>query len=103
MNKTVIALALRAASLALLGTGCASLGASHAKQKFSVVAFYTAKEDEAHISFVREARSWFPAMAAKYSFSFDTTSNWGNLNADFLSRYQVVVFLDTRPEAPEQR
>jgi hypothetical protein len=103
MNKTVIAFALRAASLALLIAGCSSLGASHATPKFSVVAFYTAKEDDAHISFVREARSWFPAMAAKHNFSFASTSDWRNLNADFLSRYQVVVFLDTRPEAPEQR
>lgn len=37
-------------------------------------------------------------MAAKYNFSFDTTSNWNNLNSEFLARYQVVVFLDTRPE-----
>jgi len=42
-------------------------------------------------------------MAAKYHFSFDTTSNWHNLNADFLAPYQVVVFLDTRPEEPTQR
>src|SRR4030095_10873574 len=26
-----------------------------------------------------------------------------NLNSDFLSKYQVVVFLDTRPEEPPQR
>jgi len=42
-------------------------------------------------------------MAAKYHFSFDTTSNWHNLNADFLAPYQVVVLLDTRPEEPTQR
>ena len=42
-------------------------------------------------------------MGAKYHFSYDTTSNWDNLNAQFLSRYQVVLFLDTRPEVAEQR
>jgi uncharacterized protein len=31
-------------------------------------------------------------MAAKYHFRFDTTSNWHNLNADFLAAYQVVFF-----------
>jgi hypothetical protein len=31
------------------------------------------------------------------------TSNWQNLNSDFLAKYQVVVFLDTRPEDPAQR
>ncbi|RYF54901.1 MAG: ThuA domain-containing protein, partial [Cytophagaceae bacterium] len=29
--------------------------------------------------------------------------DWTNLNADFLSRYQVVLFLDTRPDEPAHR
>lgn len=74
-----------------------------AQPSFSVIAFYTAQRDPAHISFVREAREWFPQMAKQYHFSFDTTSNWRNLNAGFLKRYNVVVFLDTRPEDPDQR
>lgn len=82
---------------------CATLTAGTREPAFSVVAFYTAKEDDAHISFVREARLWFPEMAAKYRFRFDTTSDWHNLNGAFLAKYQVVVFLDTRPEDPAQR
>ena len=70
---------------------------------FRVVAFFTGKEDAAHISFVREAAQWFPRVAAQYHFRFDTTSDWRNLNADFLSRVDVVVFLDTRPEDAAQR
>jgi hypothetical protein len=81
----------------------ALLSCGHSSPAFSVIAFYTAKEDPAHISFVNEARVWFPKMAAQYHFSFDTTSDWHNLNAGFLARYQVVVFLDTRPEDPGQR
>lgn len=79
---------------------------SHAqspKPKFHVIAFYTAKNDLAHISFVHEANKWFPAMADKYHFSYDSTSNWDNMNAEFLSKYQVVLFLDTRPEVFAQR
>lgn len=71
--------------------------------KFRVIAFYTARNDKAHISFVHEANRWFPDMAAKYQFTYDSTSNWDNLNTEFLSKYQVVVFLDTRPETPAQR
>jgi len=71
--------------------------------RFKVIAFYTGKNDLAHISFVNEANKWFPEMAKKYNFSYDSTSNWANLNSEFLSRYQVVLFLDTRPEKPEQR
>src|SRR5258706_9098615 len=92
---------LRALSIAALIYCCS--GVSAAKPKFRVVAFYTGKEDAAHISFLREAERWFPAMAAKYQFSYDATSDWHNLNADFLAAYQVVVFLDTRPEDPAQR
>jgi hypothetical protein len=70
---------------------------------FRVIAFYTAKNDKAHISFVHEANRWFPEMAATHHFTYDSTSNWANLNARFLADYQVVLFLDTRPEEPAQR
>lgn len=73
------------------------------KSKFKVIAFYTAKNDQAHISFVHEANKWFPKIAEENHFVYDSTDNWSNLNAKFLANYQVVLFLDTRPEAPEQR
>ncbi|GAB3491713.1 hypothetical protein GCM10027341_05040 [Spirosoma knui] len=71
--------------------------------KFNVIAFYTAKNDQAHISYVHEANRWFAQMANLHQFKFDSTNNWANLNADFLAQYQVVIFLDTRPEEPAQR
>lgn len=70
---------------------------------FNVIAFYTAKNDQAHISFVHQANKWFPEAARQHNFTYDSTNNWNNLNADFLSHYQVVLFLDTRPEDPAQR
>ncbi|KAF2327312.1 ThuA domain-containing protein [Flavobacterium daemonense] len=73
------------------------------KSKFKVIAFYTAKNDQAHISFVHEANKWFPKIAEENHFEYDSTSNWDNLNANFLAKYQVVLFLDTRPETPAQR
>ncbi|WP_369806228.1 ThuA domain-containing protein [Desertivirga arenae] len=73
------------------------------KARFKVIAFFTAKNDQAHISFVHEANEWFPKIGLKQGFSYDTTSNWNNLNPDFLSEYQVVLFLDTRPDNPQQR
>src|SRR5262245_43045382 len=80
-----------------------TLSAGTRQPAFSVIAFFTGKEDPAHISFLREAEHWFPQVAAQHDFRFDTTSNWGNLNAAVLARYNVVVFLDTRPEDPVQR
>ncbi len=70
---------------------------------FKVIAFYTAKEDLAHISFVHEANKWFPKIAAEYNFTYDSTNDWNNLNDTFLSHYNVVLFLDTRPEDSLQR
>lgn len=70
---------------------------------FKVIGFYTAKNDPAHISFVHEANRWFSKTGKQHGFTYDSTNNWSNLNAGFLSRYQVVIFLDTRPEDSAQR
>jgi hypothetical protein len=75
---------------------------SHAA-RFKVIAFYTGKSDLAHISYVHEANRWFPKIAAENDFTYDATTNWDDLNEKFLSQYQVVLFLDTRPEKPAQR
>lgn len=77
--------------------------AQNNKPIFKVIAFYTAKNDRAHISYVHEANRWFPGIAARYNFQYDSTNDWNNLNEKFLSQYQVVLFLDTRPETPAQR
>jgi len=70
---------------------------------FKVIAFYTGKNDQAHISFVREANRWFPKMAEQFNFTYDATTNWARLDAEVLDQYKVVLFLDTRPEEPKQR
>jgi len=71
--------------------------------KFKVIAFYTGQSDLAHISYVHEANRLFPKIAAENDFTYESTTNWDNLNDKFLSHYQVVLFLDTRPEKPAQR
>jgi hypothetical protein len=81
----------------------ASAQKNSAHPKFKVIAFYTGKEDQAHISFMHEANKWFPEMARKYNFTYDSTNNWSNLNTQFLAQYKVVIFLDTRPEDSLQR
>jgi len=101
MSRLVNMALLKAFSVAALIYCCSA--ASSSKPNFRVIAFYTARADQAHISFVHEAQRWFPEVATKYNFSFDTTSDWHNLNAEFLTKYAVVVFLDTRPEEPAQR
>jgi hypothetical protein len=76
---------------------------AQSNKKFKAIAFYTGRADLAHISFMHEANRWFPAMAKKYNFTYDSTNNWANMNPEFLAKYQVVIFLDTRADNPEQR
>ncbi len=91
----------------LLALLCISLGSSGIERgessKFKAIAFYTAKNDKAHISFVHEANRWFAKLAASKNFTYDSTNNWNNMNSQFLSRYQVVLFLDSRPDSESQR
>ena len=73
------------------------------EKKFRVIGFFTAKNDQAHISFVHEANIWLSKIAGKNHFIYDSTNDWTKLNKSFLSQYQVVIFLDTRPEDSVQR
>ncbi|MFI5158737.1 MAG: hypothetical protein ACHQF4_07710, partial [Sphingobacteriales bacterium] len=50
-------------SLCLLLVAFTSVEAQSKKPKFHVIAFYTGKNDLAHINFVHEANNWFPKMA----------------------------------------
>jgi hypothetical protein len=96
MIKFLIAFCL----LSLLGS---DISAQQPKPKFKVIAFFTERNDKAHISFVHDANRWFPEMARKYNFSYDSTKDWSLMNPAYLSKYQVVLFLDTRPDTPSQR
>lgn len=98
MYKRFSVVLLVIASVTFLQTG-----AQKSSSRFKVIAFYTERNDLAHISFVHEANKWFPKMATQYNFVYDSTNDWSKLNTDFLSQYQVVLFLDTRPDVPEQR
>ncbi|MEQ9443585.1 MAG: ThuA domain-containing protein [Cyclobacteriaceae bacterium] len=87
-----------------IGSGFAGrLWAQSNSAEFNVLAFYTAKNDQAHISFVQEANRWFARMGTKHHFRYEATDQWDSLRTDVLSQFQVVVFLDTRPEDPTQR
>ncbi len=72
---------------------------------FKVIAFYSDpdKSETAHSSFVTEAHNWFTQMVLKNNFLYDSTYDWNNLNDKFLSEYQVVIFLDSRPDSANQR
>jgi hypothetical protein len=68
-----------------------------------ILAFFNATHDLAHIHFVREANHEFPKMGEANGFTYTATKDWNNLNKEFLSRYQVVMFLDDSPHGTDQR
>jgi hypothetical protein len=104
MTRKAFTLAILALAASAAFGGLAPADASaHLAPRFRVLAFYTGKDDAAHVSFVHEAKTWFARMADEHGFAFEATADWDNLNPTFLAPYQVVVFLDTRPEAPAQR
>jgi len=53
-------LAGRSVVLGLVVLCPALLNAESPTPKFKVIAFYTGRNDQAHISFVNEANRWFP-------------------------------------------
>ena len=89
--------------LFFLAGSIAPADAQDAHPSFNVIAFYTALQDQAHISFVHQANRWFHRIAKQHNFSYDSTNRWSDLNEAFLSHYQVVIFLDSRPELQAQR
>lgn len=68
-----------------------------------ILGLYTAKQDQAHISFVNEANVWFEKMGTTNGFTYTSSTDWNKLHPDTLKRYALIVFLDTRPENKTQR
>ena len=88
--------------LAILIVGC-STQEHKQKPSFKALAFFTAVNDKAHITFVHEANKWFSERAFAAGFVYDSTNNWNELNPEKIKNYDVLIFLDTRPEDPAQR
>lgn len=76
---------------------------SQNSDEVKVIAFYTGINDPAHVSFVKEANQWFSKMSKQHQFTYDSTNDWNQMNSGFLSKYDLVVFLDTRPDSLPQR
>src|ERR1700728_444170 len=73
------------------------------KAQFQVIAFYSASAEPDHVQFAEDALKFFSALAARDDFTFDSTDDWANLNASYLKKYQVVIWLNEAPTNAEQR
>lgn len=73
------------------------------KPAFRVMAFYSGKNDLAHVSFVNEANQWFSEQGEKHNFVYHYSNDWSKMTIEFLSGYDVVIFLDARPDSLPRR
>jgi YVTN family beta-propeller protein len=71
--------------------------------QFRVLAFYSPKAELDHVQFAESALKFFAGAAAKDNFTFDSTTDWADLNAANLKKYQIVVWLTDSPNSAEQR
>jgi len=71
--------------------------------RFKAIAFYTTTVERDHVWFANDALKFFGSLAEKDNFVFDTTTNWSNINYDFLKNYQVVMWLNDFPQTEEER
>jgi YVTN family beta-propeller protein len=70
---------------------------------FKVLAFYSTKVEPDHVLFAEGALKFFSGLAAKNNFTFDSTSDWDDMNDFNLAKYQVVVWLNDRPSEAGQK
>lgn len=96
MNKR----ALLMLGLAVLSLATASVGEP---PRFKVLAFYSPHAEPDHVLFAESALKFFTECAAKDGFTFDATTDWANLNDEYLKPYQLVVWLNDSPGDAKQR
>lgn len=70
---------------------------------FRVLAFYTAKGEPDHIAFAEQALRFFAGLAKKNDFYFESTTQWEDLTAEKLKRFQLVLWINDFPTKAEQR
>src|SRR5712671_3308987 len=80
-----------------------STGTVVQKPSFKVLAFYSTKVEPDHVLFAEGALKFFSDLAAKSNITFDSTTNWDDMNDSNLAKYQVVVWLNDGPAQAGQK
>jgi uncharacterized protein len=70
---------------------------------FHVLAFYTSTVENDHVDFANNIIPFYRQLALRDNFSFDTTTNWSNLNDEVLKKYEVVVWINEFAQNEPQR
>jgi uncharacterized protein len=89
--------------LLLLVVICSAIASGAQQTRFKVLAFYSTDVEPDHVQFAQGALKFFAERAAGENFTFDSTTDWGHLNDEYLKAYQLVVWLNNSPTNAEQR
>src|SRR5438552_17294480 len=74
-----------------------STGTFGQQTSFKVLAFYSTKVEPDHVLFAEGALKFSSGLSAKNNFTFDSTSNWDDMNDFNLGKYQLGVWLNDDP------
>ena len=69
---------------------------------FRAIAFYRTTVERAHVQFAEDAVAFYGKLAAEKHFTFESTTDWSEMNAENLAKYQVVLWLNDSPHVKEQ-
>jgi type 1 glutamine amidotransferase len=70
---------------------------------FRVLAFYSTNVESDHVDFAKQALQFFSDAAQRDHFEFESTTNWDDLNAAVLAKYQLILWLNDFPHTEQQR
>ena len=87
----------------LITVALANPNASAQQPRFKVAAFYSTKGEMDHVNFAMDALYFFDLIAQQQEFTFDATTDWTNLNDDYLANYDVIIWLNDFPHSDAQR
>lgn len=78
-------------------------GSGQKKKPFQVLAFYSTSVEHDHVDFAQQALKFYADCAKKYNFSFQSTTQWEDLNPERLKQVQAVLWLNDSPHTEAQR
>jgi hypothetical protein len=82
---------------------CLGVGLQSSVDGFKVLALYNGNYDLAHISYVGDCNKYFPSIQAQHGFTYESSTDWGKLNDNYLRDIDVVMFLDGQPYGQSQK
>ena len=68
-----------------------------------VIAFYSTSVERDHVLFAEDALKFYAEAAKRDSYTFESTTNWDDLNAKRLAHVDLILWLDDAPHTEAQR